>query len=1217
MLHLRRQNEEEEEEKDAIPLCKTAQDLSSFGKEAHRFQLVYLKKIETRGFKSMGASLVSVPIERGLVAITGPNGSGKSNLLDAILFCLGENSAKTLRVPNLSALIYDANEGETKPSSAKVSLQFDNTDRRIPLDSDTVTITRELKSSGESVYYLNGKHVQRNTLSDLLEMALITSRGLNIVLQGMITRVSELVPDEKRKLIEQMVGVSQFDEKKEEALKQLQEADNKLAVALAKIEEIRDQVQHLEEQRNDQLRLKQLEEITRWLKAVSISGKLIELRKMRTARSQQIAQLEVRWQELQGKFSEIKVFQEDLEKERDALVRSAVDFGTAQVEAEIGAVKSELERLTQQREESSKLVENLIQVIPALTQMRSSQEEKISLSLQRISELERKIFAAQNLKKTIVLEQEALSKQRQSLDDEIAKEQSRLNRLRKLKETHDERMMKKQTELSSLELAVRSAKERLSALNEKSKFFSENLSGAKASLSELQSILESQQIEAEKLDESRQKVENLSRKLESQLEIALAILEKASTAVIRYDSELSAIQNVAPDEIAMSKLGEIAKREGIEGYYGTVSEIIDYPPGFRDAISALGKDWLGAVVVQDMKSLTRVVEAAKKEGISKITVIPVEEVRGSENVVWSRRVKKVRPAAHVISCDPRFRGIVNFIFGDSFIVSSPKEAYVIARRGFRAATKNGDIFEPELIAFETGYARRFAKIADALDQKESFDKIKSALVSLKALIERRKESLSYLRSKSENFADDIALHRIDMSKTEAKLDSAKQSIVSFVEYSKSFQAKAEETRREIQKLEGMSEKAQRVLRAYSKASERLWKIIGESDLSRFDLKLQDLNQKKANLNSRLDAAIYEINELSTELTKEKGRLENDLKPGLERLKEQIHQSEGNLSSKQSFLAESEPKLRDLESKLETLKLKEAELLEKASHFQASLDELENKIKRSKSELESQQRLIYSTQKELDSAKMDVERLSESENILLGELTMNGYSEPIDPFEGADQLLKELSSEAESLRGNVNNLADQYYREVFDNYKNSSLRHNELEKERNAIVNFIETIDSEKRKVFVEAYDKINRELGTIFKKMTGGSAWLDLEKPDDIFSGGIFLMTQFPSQLPRDSSSVSGGQKTVSALSFILAIQAVFPSPFYVFDEVDAALDSVYSGKMAEILQERSAFSQIIIVSLKDTVVSKASTVIGVYMSQGCSKVLRYKNPMEVAVLTE
>ena len=197
---------------------------------------------------------MTIPVEKGFVAITGPNGSGKSNILDAILFALGENSAKTLRVPNLGALIYDGSVEEQKPSSAKVTLQFDNTDRRIPVDTDSVSLTRELKQSGESIYYLNGKHIQRNNLSELLEMALITSRGLNIVLQGMITRISELVPDEKRKLIEQMVGVAQFDEKKDLALRQLDEADRKLEVAMAKIGEIRDRVQQLEQERNDQLK---------------------------------------------------------------------------------------------------------------------------------------------------------------------------------------------------------------------------------------------------------------------------------------------------------------------------------------------------------------------------------------------------------------------------------------------------------------------------------------------------------------------------------------------------------------------------------------------------------------------------------------------------------------------------------------------------------------------------------------------------------------------------------------------------------------------------------------------------------------------------------------------------------------------------------------------------------------------------------------------------
>ena len=207
----------------------------------------------------MGSKLMTIPVERGFVAITGPNVSWKSILLEDILFCLVENSAKTLRVPNLGALIYDGSVEEQKPSSAKVTLQFDNSDRRIPVDTDSVTISRELKQNGESIYSLNGKHIQRNNLSEQLEMALITSRGLNIVLQGMITRISELIPDEKRKLIEQMVGVAQFDEKKDLAMKQLNEADRKLEVAMAKIGEIRARVQQLEQERNDQLRIRQLE----------------------------------------------------------------------------------------------------------------------------------------------------------------------------------------------------------------------------------------------------------------------------------------------------------------------------------------------------------------------------------------------------------------------------------------------------------------------------------------------------------------------------------------------------------------------------------------------------------------------------------------------------------------------------------------------------------------------------------------------------------------------------------------------------------------------------------------------------------------------------------------------------------------------------------------------------------------------------------------------
>jgi chromosome segregation protein len=163
------------------------------------------------------------------------------------------------------------------------------------------------------------------------------------------------------------------------------------------------------------------------------------------------------------------------------------------------------------------------------------------------------------------------------------------------------------------------------------------------------------------------------------------------------------------------------------------------------------------------------------------------------------------------------------------------------------------------------------------------------------------------------------------------------------------------------------------------------------------------------------------------------------------------------------------------------------------------------------------------------------------------------------------------------------------------------------------VRFIEDIDAEKKRVFTGAFTKVDKELRDIFARITGGSGWLELEKADDVFSGGLFLMTQFPGKIPRESSGVSGGEKTVSALSFILAIQSCFPSPFYLFDEIDAHLVPVNSDRLAEMILEKSRNSQIIVVSLKDSIVSRASTAYGVYLTQGNSRVVRYKPAIEVA----
>ncbi|HEU0047279.1 MAG TPA: AAA family ATPase, partial [Nitrososphaera sp.] len=248
--------------------------------------MVHIKKLEVYGFKSFGFKNTVVHFEKGLIAVTGPNGSGKSNILDAIMFAIGENSPKALRVDKFQSLFHDSQNSNHR--LIRVSLTFDNADRGIPVDEESVTLTREMEGqNGESQYSLNGKKVSKTAIMELLEVVLAAPNKLNIVQQGMITRISELDSDERRKIIEDIVGLSYFDEKKAEALKQLDEADRRLEVAFARMGEIRKRIDELEAERNDQLRYDQLGSELKRFKAVRISNTIRTL-KHKLATSAQI-----------------------------------------------------------------------------------------------------------------------------------------------------------------------------------------------------------------------------------------------------------------------------------------------------------------------------------------------------------------------------------------------------------------------------------------------------------------------------------------------------------------------------------------------------------------------------------------------------------------------------------------------------------------------------------------------------------------------------------------------------------------------------------------------------------------------------------------------------------------------------------------------------------------------------------------------------------------
>ena len=207
----------------------------------------------------------------------------------------------------------------------------------------------------------------------------------------------------------------------------------------------------------------------------------------------------------------------------------------------------------------------------------------------------------------------------------------------------------------------------------------------------------------------------------------------------------------------------------------------------------------------------------------------------------------------------------------------------------------------------------------------------------------------------------------------------------------------------------------------------------------------------------------------------------------------------------------------------------------------------------------------------------------------------------------ETIVQGLNSELTSLSA-LNAKAPETYLEVSYGYRSMSTRKNSLEEERNSIVKFIEDIEKDKRQTFLDAFDKVDKEIRLIFNKMTGGHAWLELQNEDDIFNSGISYLIQFPNKPKRESTSISGGEKTLAAIVFVLALQKLKPSPFYLFDEVDAHLDAPNAERLSTILEERSKESQFIMVSLKDSVIQKAKLIYGVFPKNGVSHVVTYKD---------
>jgi chromosome segregation protein len=1172
----------------------------------------YLKKIELRGFKSFGPKTVSISLDKGFTAITGPNGSGKTNIVDAVLFVLGELSARRLRVDSFTKLIFQGSPkaGVEKAKSAKVVIQFDNSDGRIPIDTTTVTISREVYQNGQSVYRLNGRRVPRTRVIDVLLMAGISTTGHNMILQGTITRMAEISSLERRKIIEDLIGISQYDAEKAEAEEKLRVADISIKTAMGRIDEVQKRVNDLEKERNELLRYNFLQREINRLEAIKLSHEILQMEK-------RIAELKSKSESISTRVDKLKQLRDilrwrrrEVEGEWRKLSSEMVGEGSSQildVQIKIGELKSKQTELATKINAGTTTLNGLKKVRENYARQLESLRKEIVENRTVIRKLKREYL-------TLTKEIE----EKQSLHDSLAKEATQLwenlgensKRIREIEQQIEkcyETLTNLRSEYIKRNTIMNIHSRRLNELTARRERFATTLNELQKSCTDLENVQKEQKQQLKNLQQ------NLDRKIiqkeavEREISEAGKIADSAREAVVEFATQKELAETVAAEEKALRNIEELSAIGVIPGIYGRLKNLVKIDKGYEKAIEAAADGWLDALVVKDFDTAYTCTETLRQLKLGRIKIIAVQELSTLKPLNLSKRGEKGTLATNFIKCSKEHEPAITYVFGDTFVTDDEKSAFEISREGFRAVTPQGDLYEAGC-AFEGGYYRAPIDFSAIIPSESAIKSLDEAVRALQQHLAKREkditsfeEEIDKTRIEIARLSDAIITLDREITRIYRNIKRTKRNIRRIDGYIQNIQAKLENEKTQIGLLRAQRQTAHREIQKLRQEARILRRKTNPAEIQAMEVKREKIAEEIIQLRQKRGA-------IDTEISTLQSKFENVLRTSYQNAKIQFNKIEQQFSTVAKEVEEALQQRETLKDELLRLEKQRKELSQavvsakkESRKFTSQIDDIDKKLQKLDTEYEETTHILNQLQLNLQTSLFQVER---SRN-RLKEL---GYETPIivsqKQLEEAEASLRMMQLELDRL-GAINQLALSHYTEQISRYKELSLRLNELEKEKQAIVNFMEEIEQKKHRAFSEAFEKINTNLKKYFPKLTnGGKAELKLENPENPFQGGIDMIVQFPDKPPILVSGASGGECSVAAVAFIFALQEFTPATFYLLDEIDAHLDALHVSKLSELLLEESEKAQFIVITLKPEMVSKAQRVYGVYGVNGISNVV-------------
>lgn len=1168
---------------------------------------MYLKSIEIHGFKSFANKIV-FQFHNGITGIVGPNGSGKSNVADAVRWVLGEQRIKQLRGASMQDVIFSGTETRKPLSYAYVAITLDNSDHQLAIDYDEVTVARRIYRSGESEYLINGTPCRLKDVNELFYDTGIGKEGYSIIGQGQIDKILSGKPEERRELFDEAAGIVKFKRRKAAAQTKLENEKQNLVRVNDILSELEKQVGPLEKQSEvAKVYLRKKEE----LKSLDINVFLLENKRLR----EQLASAEEKYNLASTELGETGEKYEGIKEEYERIQQEIESLDTA--------IEAAREQLTDTGLMRGKL-EGEINVLKEQINSAHGSENHLN---NRKAALEEEIAGKEQEKQDILTDKKDTDTQVQEIAEAAAKAKADLEAIQnKITELNNNIEAGKNTIIGELNqrATIKSKMGRFDTMMEQINIRKAELNSR---LLRAKSDEAAREETVKKLEETFETVtEELRQMTEqeaaSELELGNirenltgldAKLRETQTRFHQEQSKLEALTNITERYDGYGgSVKKVMEQKGKEkGIIGVVADIIQVEAKYETAIeTALGGN-IQNIVTDNEETAKHMIGFLKQNRLGRATFLPLTSITNPQEFKNPEALKEkgvIGMADELVGTEEEYRNVAKAMLGRIVVVDNVDNAVKIARKfdyGIRMVTLEGELLVPGGAISGGAFKNNSNLLGRRREMDELEKKVKKLsedITTYNQKIEDTKSKRNKLRMDLEALKTEMQRKSIEQNTARLNISQARERMEEEAESAQSLKLEEQEIETKIFEIRSGKESITQELAA----SEELEKTTQEQILG-FQKELEScrLEESEASahagewevkvekMRQALDYKQANVDRIGGELERAQAEL-NEILEALTENAQEVERKKNNILEIEKTIAASHENQDASRKKLDEDLAKKEELSAKQKDFFRSREEMSERMNALDKEV---YRLGEQKKKLEDGIEGQINYMWDEYEITLSDAAGLRNEEMND----LPVMKREISGLKDEIRklGNVNVNAIEDYKNLMERYTFMKTQHDDLVEAEKTLEGIIEELDTAMRKQFTEKFAEISREFDKVFKELFGGGkGTLELMEDEDILEAGIRIIAQPPGKKLQNMMQLSGGEKALSAISLLFAIQNLKPSPFCLLDEIEAALDDSNVGRFAKYLHKLTKNTQFIVITHRRGTMEQVDRLYGITMQE-------------------